>query len=96
LIDNRFDNVNDWKRLENDSNIPKINKNNSNVDKNIINNTPKITKPNIFIYIIEEIKTAINPKKYTSIKLPTNNDIDKNTFNPIRIDTMELINMNIR
>jgi len=46
LIDNRFDNVKDWKRLENDSNIPKVNKNNNKVDRKSINNTPKIIKPN--------------------------------------------------
>jgi hypothetical protein len=46
LIDNRFDNVKDWKRLENDSNIPKVNKNNCNVDRKSINNTTKIIKPN--------------------------------------------------
>ena len=45
--DNRFDNVKDWKRLENDSNIPKVNKNNCKVDRNIKNKVPTTKNPNI-------------------------------------------------
>ena len=45
LIDNLFDNVKDWERLENDSNIPKVNKNNCKVDRKSINKTPKTIHP---------------------------------------------------
>ena len=62
LIDNRFDNVRDWKKVENNSRRPRIKRNISKLDKKINNQRLKKIIPNKNKYNIKLIKTAIKPK----------------------------------
>ena len=63
LIENRFDNVKDWKKLENDSSIQSINKKLDKEDKNNKNNNEHIINPNTNKYNKTDINTAIIPNK---------------------------------
>ena len=63
FIDNLFDNVKDWKKLENDSSKHKINKKDDKDDKNINNKNEHIINPIDHKYNNTDINTAIIPKR---------------------------------
>ena len=62
LIDNRFDNVKDWKKVENNSSKLSINKKPSKEDRKINNQSEHINIPKHIKYNIKLINTAIMPK----------------------------------
>lgn len=70
LIDKRFDNVKDWKKLENNSSKEIIHKNISNRCKKRYERKGNKGKSKEKYIKNQFINTAINPKGYTLIKLP--------------------------
>jgi hypothetical protein len=63
LIDNRFDNVKDWKKLENDSSKQSINRKLDKEDRNRKRMNEPIIRPYKIRYNNTDINTAIIPKR---------------------------------
>ena len=77
LIDKRFANVKDWKKLEKDSSKESTNRNNSNLVKKRNKRKEHNNNPIDQQYNNQFINTAIRPKRKTSIKLPTIIETDR-------------------